>query len=248
MRLLAWNLNHRAARRGIPSWISAATAEIGVDAAIFSEYVEGRDHNGFLTALSGNGLTHVSISERPRRQNQILIATSEPHVRRHIPDPGIHPAVPSNVLQVQLANSGITVLGFRMPAYPRREAHLKRPTWNWLLEIAALMGHAPTVLAGDFNTALGDSSDYCGDCLMEFQRLGWTHARPETGYSWRHSSGSERQIDHAFLSPALESLSASYSWAFQKLSPDATSGTVGLPDHAMLIVDFQARGPSAPAV
>ncbi len=46
-----------------------------------------------------------------------------------------------------------------------------------------------------------------------------------------------RQLDHVVLSPALVSIHAEYSWEFQTLAPDAASGIVGLPDHAMLVVD-----------
>lgn len=246
MRLLAWNLNHRAARRQIPAWISQATAEASPDVAIFTEYVEGADHGLFLSALKSDGLGYFTISERPQRQNQVLIASREPHVRHHVKDPGIHQSVPSNILHVQL-DSGTQVLGFRMPAYEKKDAHLKRPTWTWLLEMASRLRQTKSLIAGDFNTAPGDSSDYCGDCLTELIRLGWIHAQPESGYSWRRKPGGERKIDHAFLSPSFEVIRATYSWSFHDLSPDAAKGVVGRPDHAMLLVDFQPRDVHAPA-
>jgi hypothetical protein len=41
MKLLAWNLNHRAAPRRIPSWIAIAINEQAPDVLVLTEYVEG---------------------------------------------------------------------------------------------------------------------------------------------------------------------------------------------------------------
>jgi hypothetical protein len=51
MKLLAWNLNHRAARRRIPSWIATAINEQAPDVLVLTEYVEGPDHDSFLATL-----------------------------------------------------------------------------------------------------------------------------------------------------------------------------------------------------
>ena len=38
MKLLAWNLNHQAARRQIPSWIAAAINEQAPDILVLTEF------------------------------------------------------------------------------------------------------------------------------------------------------------------------------------------------------------------
>jgi endonuclease/exonuclease/phosphatase family metal-dependent hydrolase len=247
MRVLAWNLNHRAARRDVPEWIAAAIASFGPDAVILTEYVEGSDHRRFLAELAARGLAHVSLTERTNKQNQLLIASREPQRRGDLAAPAIHPAVPPNALNIVLENSGLHILGFRMPAFTGPERPLKRVTWEWLLGAAAELRDRPAVIAGDFNTAPGDAVADCGDCLEVLLKSGWHLARPAAGYSWRHAqSGVTRQIDHAFLAPALAPGRAEYSWKFHDLAPDAASGKVGLPDHAMLLTDFEQV--STPAV
>jgi hypothetical protein len=52
MKLLAWNLNHRAARRQIPSWIAAAINEQAPDILVLIEY-----HDLFLDTLKARGLS-----------------------------------------------------------------------------------------------------------------------------------------------------------------------------------------------
>jgi endonuclease/exonuclease/phosphatase family metal-dependent hydrolase len=240
MRVLAWNLNHRAAQRNVPGWIAEAIASFDPDAAILTEYVEGPDHRRFLADLAARGLTHVLLTEQTKKQNQVLIASREPQRLGDLAAPAIHPAVPPNALNVVLEDLGLHILGFRLPAFIGSERSLKRRTWEWLLDAAAELRDRPAVIAGDFNTAPGDAIADCGECLEVLQESGWHFARPTVGYSWRHAkSGATRQIDHAFLSPALALKRAEYSWRFHDLAPGAASGKVGLPDHAMLLTDFE---------
>ena len=77
MKLLAWNLNHRAARRQIPLWIAAAINEQAPDILVLTEYVEGPDHDFFLASLNANGLSEFSCSTQPGRENQVLIASRD---------------------------------------------------------------------------------------------------------------------------------------------------------------------------
>jgi endonuclease/exonuclease/phosphatase family metal-dependent hydrolase len=246
MKLVVWNLNHRAARRRLPDWIADAIGGANPDVVVLTEYVEGVDHAAFLGALRHHGLACASVSARTPRQNQVLIATREWHAREPLAIPNIHPSLPSNALLVRLAD-GTRVLGFRMPAYEHAERRFKRPTWDWLLGEAEQLLPSPAILAGDFNTALGDSPAYCGDCLSTLLAAGWSHAAPTTGYSWQGRAG-ERRIDLAFLSPATATV-AHYSWDFERLAigiPDRQK-RVGLPDHAMLVVETGPVGLGAPA-
>jgi hypothetical protein len=77
MKLLTWNLNHRAARQRIPSWIAGAINEQTPDILVLTEYVEGPDHDHFLADLDASGLSTCSCSTQPGRQNQVLIASRD---------------------------------------------------------------------------------------------------------------------------------------------------------------------------
>jgi hypothetical protein len=63
--------------------------------------------------------------------------------------------------------------------------------------------------------------------------------RWRTRVSTAQAGSVERRIDLAFHTPSLRCDGVSYSWAFQGLDALAPSGRVGLPDHAMLLVDVE---------
>lgn len=202
MKLLAWNLNHRAKHRAIPLWTSTEIARQHPDLVVLSEYVEGAGHEPFCASLRAGGLEHISCTPPTPGENQLLIASREAHRQDELMIPEI-PSVRSNVLEVFTEASAITILGFRMPAFEKEQRPLKRPAWGWLLRQADRLRRGPAVIAGDFNTAPGDSKAQCGDCLDELVRCGWQHVRPSSGYSWRHVRGNQREIDHVFLTDSL---------------------------------------------
>lgn len=242
MKLLAWNLNHRAVRRRIPDCVASAIVAHVPDIAIFSEYVEGPDHERFITALADGGMRHVLLSPRTEGHNQILIASNKALRRGRLRAPDIHPAVPSNVLEAVVESIELHVIGFRMPAFKTPNRSLKRKTWNWLLAELDQRVSGPLVIAGDFNTAPNDPPARCGDCFMALSQSGWQSGTPISGYSWRHpKTGSEWKIDHLFLSPSLAFVSSEYRWGFKASSPDAQAKKVGVPDHAMLVGEFLIR-------
>jgi exonuclease III len=235
-RLIVWNVNHRSARHVIPQWL---TEEIGLaapDVLVLLEYVQGADHDKFLRDLSGFGLNSVSLSQEGYA-NQLLLATREEHRGGTIRGPVDIPWVPGNVLHVLLNDTRFHVVGFRMPAFEKEERRFKRPTWEWLREQAGRIVEAPAVIAGDFNTALGDSHAGCGDCIEALESDGWKYTIPASGHSWSNGRGqTKRRIDYAFLSPALVASTVEYSWAFRD-NHDITTQAPGTPDHAMLQLD-----------
>lgn len=238
LKVLTWNLNHRAARRRIPGWIAEEVVQSAADVAILTEYVTGPDHERFVDELRGGGLPHVLLSDYVARENQILIASRQRFDRGHVVAPRIHSSVPPNVLHVEGPN-GMQVLGFRMPAFNWADRELKRATWKWLLTAAQELQGYPAVIAGDFNTAASDGAKDCGDCIQQLVDQGWRHVQPESGFSFRHArSGSERCIDHLFASRMIDAGRAEYSWQFTQHGEEAASGKVGVPDHAMLLVNF----------
>ena len=239
MKILAWNLNHRAARRRIPSWIAHAIGERAPDILVLTEYVEGADHLSFLAALEDQGLRDISCTARPGRENQVLIATRGPHRTCRLPLPEIHQSVPSNVLKVVLTTLGLAILGFRMPAFVGNARPLKRSVWNWLLQEADRLRASSAIIVGDFNTDPNDPPQSCGDCLENLAKRGWQHPCPTSGHSWRHPrTQAERQIDHIFLSKSLRPGRADYLWSFEQFVPIGKARTTGIPDHAMLVCDF----------
>lgn len=106
-------------------------ASCNADAIILTEYVHGPDHGDFLTELGEQGFVYTSITQRPEGENQVLVASRDPHSERNIVAPQIHPSVQPNFICVALHTSGVHIVGFRMPAFtgPDRR-RLKRLTWE----------------------------------------------------------------------------------------------------------------------
>jgi hypothetical protein len=240
MRLLAWNLNHRAKRRAIPTWISAAIAEQAADVVILTEYVEGPDHASFCERLKDLGLCHQSLSERAGKSNQLLIATKQQHERGSVTAPSFNEHVPPNFLHISIMDFGLNVIGFRMPAFTAPDTHFKRQTWDWLIDAIRPLAASPCLIAGDFNTAFGDPDRTCGDCLERLLADGWQRADPGSdAVSYRSRNGRGRLIDHAFASASIAVRSTACSWGFHRFGPDAQAGHVGRPDHAMVVVEYE---------
>ncbi len=237
LRIVAWNLNHRAQVRGIPPWIAAALAAQEPDVVVLTEYVQGPDHARFVHELAAAGLTSMLCSTPVSGQNQVLIASREHLEPGWIVAPALAPSLPSNLLHARL-ESGLHVVGFRMPAH--KKAVTKRASWDWLQQALrsfdAPHGHAPAVLVGDFNTAIGDPRSTGGDIFERLEREGWNHAQPAEGHSYRDAhSGSERRIDHLLHNKPTDVGEARYDWSFTEQCEDAARKTTGLPDHAMLV-------------
>jgi exonuclease III len=240
VKILTWNLNHRAARRAIPLWVSRAIVAEAPDVVVLTEYVVGADHDRFLGGLAGAGLCYTAVTLRVERGNQVLVAARQPIQPGLLVAPDFHPSVRPNFHHVRLVVDDIEVIGFRMPAFAGPERPMKRRTWDWLITALRKVHDRQAIILGDFNTASGDSTKTCGDCIELLVTEGWTPQVPAEGYSWRRASDTVgRRIDLAFTSPKLVGAGATYSWAFQILASDAASGWVGRPDHAMLFLEAE---------
>ncbi|MES2842383.1 MAG: endonuclease/exonuclease/phosphatase family protein [Pseudomonadota bacterium] len=234
MRLVTWNVNHRAKARKIPAWIVAAIEQREPDLLVLTEYVEGLEHQDFSSALADIGLAHVACSTRVSGHNQILIAARLPLLPGQVFAPALHDAVPPNFLHVTLPDIGVDCFGVRIPVGSGFD-HLKRSLWEWLLDTAASKVDARALLTGDLNTHPGDSHARCGDCLASLQELGWRSGSPVRGASFGGPEGS-RKIDHLYVTSSLTVSNSVYDWEWT----NAENGwdKVGLPDHAMIVADL----------
>jgi hypothetical protein len=141
MRILAWNLNHRASRKPVPESMARAILGTEPDVVSLNDYVEGKDHGRFLEQLAAGGLTSVRMTTARRRYNQILIACAqniEP-VEFEITDELEHAA--NNLLYVRVPTWAIDLIGIRVPWYVKsRDA---RPHWDRLAKAVRPLGERP---------------------------------------------------------------------------------------------------------
>jgi endonuclease/exonuclease/phosphatase family metal-dependent hydrolase len=234
MKILAWNVNHRARRKAIPHGLVDAVGALAPDLVVLTEYVQSDAHGAFTRALGAVGLLHARVSVEAPGQNQVLIASRWPLVDGDIRAPAIAPALPSNALHVQVPDGGVDVLGLRIPDYSREPA-IRRQCWNWLLSTAKTVSERPFVIAGDFNTDPRYPRARCGDRIGQLVDAGFTHASPVLGASYWTPNGHGVRIDHAFASKTLAVLHAEY--VTQVGEHVLVGKRDAYSDHAALLVD-----------
>lgn len=235
MRLVTWNVNHRARVRRIPDRMAEAVGVLRPDILILTEFVPDQSRCGFLAAIAELGLREVLHTPRVVGQNSVLVASRFPLAAGYLEAPNIDSAFPSNVLHVRVPEFGLDVLGVRIPDYSK-VPQLKREAWDWLEAAATgLLGGRALVL-GDLNTDARYPPARCGDRIGRLIHAGWTHAIPEQGASYWTPRGVGARIDHAFVSPNLGVASREYVEAREDLIY-CGKGPEALSDHAALAVE-----------
>lgn len=237
MRILAWNVNHRTTQKRIPPDMAVAIGSLSPDVVVLTEYVPGPSREQFIADIDAAGLSYILTSLRVPGQNSVLIASRMPIEAGHIHAPAIAPALPSNVLHVHLPESGIDVLGLRIPDYSGTPA-LRRACWDWIQEVAREIHQRPSTILGDLNTDPTYSPARCGDRFARMEDEGWHHAKPPGSSYWTLKGGLGKQLDHAFFSPHFRVLAAEYvrefrGFTFAGANPGAMS------DHAALLVTIE---------
>jgi len=252
MKIVTWNLNHRAGRIGSTpekmKIIAEALTILDADIIVLTEYVPNKKyHDLFENSLKRIGYTDVLISKYYSKindvQNQILIASRLPLKEGSIFPPD-HPVdgVRNNIFHVTMGSLGI--IGLRMPLFSGNQKKdqipvISHPWWEWVIQTARENLNCPFIFIGDFNCDLVRKTKDNGLRLEQLTREGWTHAIPKDSsvksfYSKPESKGST--IDHAFLSPQL--VLKKTDFILQKGSYHFAKHEDALSDHAVLMVEF----------
>ncbi len=238
MRLLAWNLNHRARPRVVPEGVSRAIAALAPDVAVLTEYVSRNSHERFIGQLAALGLPHAMASGKVPGQNQVLVASRQRFERGSLRAPDIEPAFPPNVLHVTLPEAGVGILAMRVPDYSHK-APLRRACWDWIESTAATVRHAPFVILGDLNIDPGYPPKQCGDRIPRLVASGWHWALPPQGGSfWPLKGGTPKRLDHAVVTRHFHRVSAAYVEEVDGIRLGARGGRGALSDHAALVVEL----------
>ena len=238
LRVLGWNLNHRAKAKAIPLTLVDAIASLRPDLIVLTEYVHGAARRPFLDQLAERGLPYWLVSHvTPLKENHVLIASRTPIEAGSIQAPPIEKSVPSNFLHVILPQNGYEILGLRIPDYSK-QPKIKRACWDWIIETAATVKDRPFVLIGDFNTDPDDPDALCRDCIGKLTDGGWQLASPSEGASYWTVKGKPCRLDHAFVSQHFTILESRY------VSDLGALGSIGhskdaLSDHAILLIDIE---------
>ena len=240
MRILAWNVNHRAGVLAIPEWLVPAIAAEVPDVLMCTEYVRGTRHVELLRELRAAGLPDSDVTA-PRHpgSNCILVAAREPLLGGLVQPPlDSDPAVQAGFVHVVLEKSAVHLFGFRMPDASEMVAQAPHEC-DWLGDAMEPYLHEPAILVADVDVATADASE-CSEELGALMHRGWRLASAREGASFFYApKEGERRIQLAFVSPGLTVSDAEYRWSFRGLSDEVKLRRVGIPDHAMLIVDVE---------
>jgi endonuclease/exonuclease/phosphatase family metal-dependent hydrolase len=241
MRLMTWNVNHRAKAKAIPPKMPKIIASLQPDLIVLTEYVHGESRRSFLAQLAAGGLRHWLTSRVALRgENHVLVASRTPIVHGGIEAPAIAPSVPSNALHVILPHEGIEIVGLRVPDYSKQRT-IKRACWDWIVEMARAIKDRPSVVLGDFNTDPKYPPSSCGDCINAVVAIGWQLASPTDGGSyWSLKNGSPCRIDHAFVSSHFTVIDTKYVTEFEG-QKFVGVGPKAISDHAILAIDVELR-------
>lgn len=274
MRVMAWNTGWNVTASKV-STQTDAVAQLDADVAFFSEWSPSatRTISGGRTrgsgghtrgpALAANGFVHqcqqhvLDYAGDGREWRKlywgILAASRQPIVKVEL-DPPLF--APSTWLEVEHVESGLTLVGVRLPAWDGNDAGLRRVTWRWMVEQFDRLATAPAVVLGDFNTEMryateGRQRRYGGDLLRSLTaERGWRDAFDAAGVpktdTYVRNNGAGTRVDYAFVSPgfsgAVGAAAPERVGEHTLLRRPASRGrdrVPGLSDHAPVVVDLQ---------
>jgi len=198
MKVIAWNVNHRAKEKKIPGNMVDGIVSLNPDVVILTEFVQGPSRDKFIKSLVNSGLVHVRISNYVPAENNILVASRFIINIGEIKAPGIAPSIPYNFYHIELPTEDIHILAIRIPDYSSFPK-IKRDYWDWILDMASQVKDKNCLFCGDLNTSPEYTKAKCGDRIQKLIDLGWKKVSPDTGNTYWNPKGYGVQIDHAFI-------------------------------------------------
>ena len=237
MRLLTWNVGHQTRQKHLPAEPASALAALEPDVIVLTEYIESAHHDKFFAVLADCGLAYREVSDYVPRQNQVLVvARQRIELGPVVCDVGLSDATRPNWLHARVA--GVDVVGLRRPMF-KGVPRATRQYWSWVAENIQDLTARRAVLIGDFNESP------TADVLAPVTNDGWRLVTPKQGWSFLSTAGGTYALDHALVSPVIQSATAAYHHELRD-SPSTESRTfsfAGLTnsysDHAVLSLDIR---------
>jgi hypothetical protein len=236
MRLVTWNLGHRANGNRHPDRVLKALIALEPDIVILAQRLQDAACGLLLAALADIGLKLQLAPRTGQRKRHVLIASRLELVPGVLDDGSNGDHRPPNVLHAYAPTGTLDVLGLRMPDRGSQPAS-RDACWDWLLNAAETLKHRRAVLIGDFE--FGASHEHGGgtDHLRRLTNEGWRHAAPADGAAYWTTDGRTTQLDHAFLSPAIQPIDVRYALEAAGFRLAGTRDS--LSEQPALVVDLQ---------
>ena len=231
MKLVAWNLNHKASERTLKPAIARIVHALRPDVLILSEYVHGESRAPFLEALTACDLRHVLWSDRLNSNNQILVASRFPLSPGDLTGPVTEDkGGESNFLHAQVGD--FEIVGVRAPAYT--QSSVLRDYWQQLATTIRGAASRKIVFLGDFNADPKTNTRVGDRHLAALVQEGWSI--PDAEGAWSYSSGT--RVDHAVVSPSVGSTAARYITEIEGMVVAGRGALNAASDHAALVVEL----------
>ena len=240
MRLLTWNLNHRARPKPVPHNVVEAILSLKPDLAVLTEYVTGENHKRVCDAFIASGLAGQRCTSQCKGHNQVFIAARAALDPGTLTPPISLPHATSNFLHVRCSGSPLEVLGLRVPDY--KSAKDKREWWEWFERSLSTFLHRQMIAIGDFNADPSRPHMAGVNHLRRLQTFGWQLPTPEGDCSYISVRGCSSRIDHALVSPSIPILTARYI-TYASGHAFAGPGSNYLSDHAPLLIETDTPRP-----
>jgi endonuclease/exonuclease/phosphatase family metal-dependent hydrolase len=250
MRLITWNLNHRAGYQPFRLEAAEVASALGADAIIFTEYhpwktKDGRRfsqelHARFRDRLMDLGFGHTALSPgTEERANRVLIVARLPFDEDALGRPTFDRQFPANIIAVRFPDTGLRVLGLRVPAYETKDRERLAACWAWLEYAARQLRGSPAVILGDLNVTPTESATTASRHFRRMLDSGWVRARPTGGFSYYGQQNRRSEIDHVLGSPGCAVSDAVY--VVRTGVFELAGSAAALSDHAALAATIEVK-------
>jgi exonuclease III len=266
MKIVAWNVAHRAVKKAIRVEMIPALVEcFNPQIIVLTEYVESNDadrrdiiRNALIAQKFDTRNIHTTTYKRGH--NSVLVATKM-HSKKGNPPTDAPPIfqthAASNYLHISIPGLPLELVGFRMGTDKDYTDEDRRTYWKWLAQNVNEIDSTRVIAIGDFNLDPKDPKKRKEE-VCEFKRLFLTDDPPKwmvpkPSGKWSHwgpshtlEKPSSSRLDHALVSTALTKLTtpvAKYEPDF--VDPESNKRHVfcglksedPMSDHAVLVLD-----------
>ena len=222
--IATWNLHHMGRQVRIPDGVSAVIKAQAPDVLVLTEYVDRGKRADFLDSLHGMGYAHVSHTGQKSGQNQVLVASLVEHEDGQLQPPSVDEAADSNFMHRHLPAPKLHVVGFRVPYYQTEDPRKLGPYWRQFSRAALGAISSRVVFIGDFNVARTKKDEAGNAALNKLTKAGYRLLGPVDG------------VERALVSP---SLTVRWFSVIEAVAGYRLTGTRGLSDHPMLVIDVE---------
>ncbi len=241
MRIATWNVNHRVGKTTYRSDTAQAVRALNAKLVVLTEYFPREHHEQFVADLSNGsgGFKYCIMSQAPpedARSNRVLIASKVEIVRvEPSKGPTFDRQFASNMACVEVSETGLQILGIRVPYYNKDDSRVKiEKAWNWIEKAATNLRDKPALILGDLNVRT-KSNARGGHQFANILDSDWTRMEPQgkgkVKSHFRTDSWSE--IDHVLHTSGCRVSGAQY--VSRAGSHELAGSTNALSDHSAIV-------------